>query len=178
MLSIMLSITANAALVVPVETYVEMRAAGVELKIARPIPRRARGRRVARRASRGRSSRRAARRKMMYHCTECNKDFEFDPRKAMRSGRGMMGPGMGMGISNVDCPLCGAKKSGRMMIRCPNPDCGKYYVSPRMEYDRKMMRGEVKRGEAPPKDICPHCDTDRMKWYREHRRRGRGRPRR
>ena len=175
LLPIMISIAANAAIVVPMATYEDMVAAGVELKVARPTARRAPGRRIAGRSAGRRSSRRG-RLAIMYKCSECKKDFEFDPRKAAPDEHEMMGPGMGMGMGNVDCPECGAKKSGQMMIVCPNTDCGKHYVSARTDYDRKRMRGEVKRDEAPPKDICPHCKTDRMEWHRANRRR-RGRRR-
>ena len=175
LLPIMISIAVNAAIIVPMATYDEMTAAGVELKLAQPTARKAPGRRTAGRSTGRRRSSRRGRPVVMYKCSECKKDFEFDPRTARGDERDMMDPGMGMGMGNVDCPKCGAKKSGQMMIRCPNTDCGKYYVSAQVTHEQKMMRGEAKRGEAPPKDICPYCKTDRMEWYRKNRRRGRRR---
>ena len=168
LLPIMISIAANAAIVVPMATYEDMLAAGIVLKVSQPTGRRAPGRRTVSRATGGRSSRRN-RPKVMYKCSECKKEFQFDPQKAGGNERDMMDMGMGMG--NVDCPECNAKKSGQMMIVCPNTDCGKHYVSAYMIYEQKMMRGGGNRNEAPPKDICPHCKTDRIEWYRKNRRR-------
>ncbi|HOF18335.1 MAG TPA: hypothetical protein PK082_05445 [Phycisphaerae bacterium] len=92
-----------------------------------------------------------------FQCEKCQKVFAPD-RKMMESAP--MGPDQ----LEFDCPHCNAKKSGLPMVKCPA--CGKWYVPPGA---REMMRGEPPPADA--RDVCPHCNTDRIQWYREHRRR-------
>ena len=60
----------------------------------------------------------------------------------------------------LDCPKCGKKSCAAPAIRCPNPECGKYY--PR--YYRDAAAGEVRLNVR-----CPHCRTVPHKWHREHK---------
>jgi ribosomal protein L32 len=101
---------------------------------------------------------------VFYFCQKCKQKFKPDPNSLAELE--MYAP---MGIMRLDCPLCGAKKSAVPMVKCPN--CGEYYVSPQLAYEEQMMMGRDLSNVQMPKDICPHCGTDRMQWYREHRRR-------
>ena len=62
-----------------------------------------------------------------------------------------------------NCPQCKAQDSGLPMVKCPNPDCGKYYIADTMKYSEAVRRG------VDVRDICPYCKTDRAKWEAEHR---------
>ena len=113
--------------------------------------------------------------KAMYKCEACSKEFEVDYSKQSpeeRLGMMEMGPGM---MKMPNCPLCGAKESGLPMVRCPKTDCLKYYVGESAEFHKRMAAGDFDPGMEQPRDICPHCGTDRMKWYKEHRKRRRRR---
>lgn len=66
------------------------------------------------------------------------------------------------GELKLDCPSCGAKKSCLVMTQCP--ECKKYYIS---IYQKNPRLAENPSPDI--KDTCPHCGTDRIQWYREHR---------
>lgn len=102
----------------------------------------------------------------MYKCKQCG--HEFEPAEDKRP-KDMMMMGPGMMPFRADCPKCGKKKCSVRMARCPH--CEKYYISPRMDFDERMMQGEIEQGEEPPADICAHCKTDRIQWYRDNRKR-------
>ena len=101
----------------------------------------------------------------MYFCKKCNQEFELKPDAMPPEME--YGGGPEMENWKPDCPTCNDKKQVVPMVKCPQ--CKKYYVSPRQEYDEKMSRGQDMTGVEPPKDICPHCKTDRMQWYRNRR---------
>ena len=105
----------------------------------------------------------------MYKCLKCGYEFEVDPKNspAMK-----MLDTPGKGTPRIDCPKCGAKESCLPMVRCPDPKCGKYFVSPRLDYNDRAMRGQVGPNEEAPKEICPYCQTDRLQWWKEHRKKG------
>jgi hypothetical protein len=97
-----------------------------------------------------------------FWCTEANKEF------TIKSGDMRMEEEMYM-IENpssyrVMSPYSG-KKTGIQMIRCPNPDCKKYYVPDAWKEGRGGMY------DPREKIVCPHCGTDRNQWYRERRKR-------
>ena len=62
----------------------------------------------------------------------------------------------------TDCPKCKKKACVFLMNQCPK--CKKYYLSKRVTDPEAF-------GKGGRKEICPHCDTDVHKWYKEHRRR-------
>lgn len=102
---------------------------------------------------------------MMFQCAECDEVFKVDPKDMPRMDREAM---MEMSAFHPDCPKCNAEEAGLPMVRCPNEDCKKYYVSPRLEWDEMSVRGGRPPAGEGPLDICPHCDTDRLKWYRKN----------
>ena len=106
--------------------------------------------------------------KPMYKCMieDCGHEFELTQQDAQRP-KDMMMMGPGMMSFKADCPKCQNKECCVRMAKCPS--CEKYYVSPRLDFDDRMMRGEIEQGEEPPPDICPHCQTDRIQWYRDNR---------
>ena len=107
--------------------------------------------------------------KPMYFCEVCEKEFEIDYSKQSpeeRLGMMEMGPGM---MKLPDCPLCGATEAGLPMVKCPNTECEKYYVGESADFHKRMAAGEMGMDQEQPRDICPHCGTDRIQWYKDHR---------
>lgn len=51
-----------------------------------------------------------------------------------------------------DCPKCGQKASAYSAIKCPNPQCNKFYVS------------QYALGNKGVPDICPACGVNPMEW--------------
>ncbi len=97
-----------------------------------------------------------------YLCDQCDKPFTLtrDQYAEQVPDERMMQTDPGA-ARRPHCPLCQAKHSGWMTVRCPK--CDKAYVPP----------GQGRPGPAKadsPEDICPHCKTDRGEWYRSHRR--------
>ncbi len=93
-----------------------------------------------------------------YQCLDCEHEFEPEevPRDRMREAED---PAMML----LDCPSCNAEESSMQMVRCPN--CNRHYIAQR-------TRHMVEDGYPVPEDIrdvCPHCDTDRIEYLREHR---------
>ncbi|MDY6914558.1 MAG: hypothetical protein SVT52_08905 [Planctomycetota bacterium] len=107
----------------------------------------------------GRPTHRAA--EQWFKCQKCGKEFSIKPEDIPLDTMGIMM--VGPGALRLDCPACGAKKSAYQMVRCPNPDCQKYYVPESSKDPEAMLQGKEF------KDICPYCKTDRIQWYREHR---------
>ena len=104
--------------------------------------------------------------KPMFKCMMAECGYEFEATADQRPGPGIMPDGRGL-IPRLDCPKCGEKECCATMFRCPN--CEKYYVSARADYNERLMRGEVAVDEQPPADICSYCQTDRIEWYRANR---------
>ena len=69
--------------------------------------------------------------------------------------------GVALRLYATDTAAQGAEQSAVLMTQCPN--CKEYYVSPMAADPEAFMRG----GEMP-RDVCPHCGTDRMEWYKEN----------
>ena len=91
---------------------------------------------------------------VIFKCAECLKIFGIDLRKVsytqlieLRSVRQIMKRSRG-----IDCIKCGAKKKAILMVKCPNPSCGKYYVPLSSVNPRAMMRDP-----RLYQDVCPHC---------------------
>ena len=109
----------------------------------------------------------AAAGQMMYKCDKCGEEYALDPAELGDPEQMEMYGDMGM--LPRDCPKCGAEKSAYLMVKCP--ECGKYYVP---DSHRHMAEAMMNPNAPPPpehtRDICPHCNTDRIQWYREHRR--------
>jgi len=63
----------------------------------------------------------------------------------------------------LPCPKCGQVSAVRME-KCPNPDCGIYFV-PELYKDPD---GILESGK-PIRFICPKCHTDVTEWRRKHR---------
>lgn len=110
--------------------------------------------------------------KAVAECQSCRKRFEYDPDDDLGARIGGMVPGSEP--YRLDCPKCGKKASALPLTLCLNPDCGKRYLSPKIEYDRKIAQGAAPETLKPPDTICPHCGTDRMKWLREQFRKEHG----
>jgi len=106
-------------------------------------------------------------REIHFKCIKCGYEFTKKPEelRAMSPGEPSMDMMFvpGMEPMALDCPKCGAKKSAFMAVKCPNPDCGAYYISPYMLNPEAMTEGKELR------DVCPKCGTDRVQWYLEHR---------
>ena len=63
----------------------------------------------------------------------------------------------------LDCPACGAQRAGVPMVQCPR--CKKLYVP-------HSMAASADGRPRSAGEICPHCKTDRIEWWkREHTRR-------
>ncbi len=62
----------------------------------------------------------------------------------------------------IDCTLCKAKNCAGTMVKCP--ECGKHFL-PFVFAPSPTDSEEVVLGEA--NNICPHCKTDRLEWFRK-----------
>ena len=78
-------------------------------------------------------------------------------------------------VIRFTCPTCGKKHSALIMTRCPNPKCGKFYLSAQTiqdhENDLEMQAGREPKTTDMPPSICPYCKTDYNKYMREQRKR-------
>ena len=98
-------------------------------------------------------------------CTKCGHQFT----KSFR-GLAQGGPEEGvfeeMGIVQLDCPKCAAKKCCLPMVKCPK--CGKHYLGESIKQKAALLKGPAPPGRTKPvRDICPHCKQDRMEWLRK-----------
>jgi hypothetical protein len=97
-----------------------------------------------------------------YTCSQCGEVFALDIASLPPEQQGRYGPQTGMA---PPCPKCGAQNAAMEMVCCPK--CQAFYVSQVKHFDRLQMLGGA-QGLAKPQDICPECQTDRIKWYAEH----------
>jgi len=84
-------------------------------------------------------------------CTKCGHAF-IKPTKELTLTQLNTNPDS----LRFDCPDCGAKSAAVPAVKCPN--CGEYYLP-------ASRKDPPARGA---KDVCPHCKTDRAKWFRDH----------
>ena len=70
----------------------------------------------------------------------------------------------------IDCPACKAKQSCAQMVKCP--ECGKYFVAFQFVPSPTDPNSVVLGKED---DVCPHCQTNRVEWYRKDYERRKGR---
>lgn len=92
-------------------------------------------------------------------CIKCGEEWTIKPEEAMTFNREM-----GMGDESIGryCEKCKTENAVFLMNRCLK--CKKYYLSKRIT----DPDGFANDGN---KEICPHCGTDQIQYYREHRRR-------
>jgi len=110
--------------------------------------------------------------KPMAECQSCQERFELDPSEDPRALIGSMGPGSK--IYQPDCTKCGKKESGLPLMLCPNPECGKHFLSPHIANRLKIRDGADPSTLKQSKVICPHCGTDHDEWQREQFRKEHG----
>jgi Zn ribbon nucleic-acid-binding protein len=104
-------------------------------------------------------------------CVKCGHQFTKAPKDLNVGGPdGMIFEEMG--IVQLDCPKCGAKKSCLAMVKCPK--CEKFFLAESTKQQVAQMQlppprpgGQATPPPKPVRDICPHCGQDRMEWYRE-----------
>lgn len=98
------------------------------------------------------------------YCLETGKEFVVDPRETYKEG--MMDPGMMGPMSRYMSPYTN-ERTAVPMTRCPA--CEKWFVPE--YYLQEDVTEEYPMMPPGEKLICPHCKTDIMQWYREHRKR-------
>ena len=102
-------------------------------------------------------------------CSKCGHEFEKSAKDlqketeklAPKDPKTMVMAALG---PILDCPKCGAKKSSHVAAQCPN--CRKRYISPLY----LAMHESLRTGKPPRtglREICPHCKTDVVKWFKE-----------
>ena len=96
-------------------------------------------------------------REIRYQCLnpECAHEFEPPPEESRERLERLDDPD-----SRIECPKCG-EISAVQMSRCPDPECGKWFVS---DFDRNP---EEYRGGKRPRQKCPHCGLDIRKWLQK-----------
>lgn len=91
-----------------------------------------------------------------FECAKCKetffwaqKDLTMEKKQILNALGGELEP------LAIKCDLCGAKNKAMLMLKCPNPDCGKRYVP-------AGFRNPLKQQQYPEKykDICPHCNME------------------
>ena len=102
---------------------------------------------------------------MRFQCTECQ--HEWAPALEDMAERELLI--MRETGTHLKCPECG-EQAGLPMTQCPQ--CEKWYISPTMLFIAEQGLSDESPGARaePPKDVCPHCGTDRIEWYLEQRR--------
>ena len=102
---------------------------------------------------------------MHFYCLETGKEFVVKPEDMYKNNEmmdpEMMGP-MGM---RVISPYTN-ERTAVPMTQCPN--CKKYFVP---EYYLQEHTGDESyyMMESGGNLVCPHCNTDIIQWYRDHR---------
>jgi len=98
--------------------------------------------------------------RLHFQCADCGHQFSLErealPKEAL--DRAVLDPN----LVRLDCPSCKAKQSCLRMVRCPH--CGELYVPDSI---RAAATGER---DPDARDVCPHCQTDRLEWYRRRSR--------
>jgi len=113
--------------------------------------------------------------KWHYQCQGCKEEWEVDSgeitdRLFALSKEGVRLQGGGdPEFYYPDCPLCGAKASSIRMVKCLNPDCGKYFVTDEMK--SPSPGGFIAEKRTP--QVCPYCGTDRLEVIMEQARKAR-----
>ena len=98
---------------------------------------------------------------LRYKCEKCDHEFEQKAAKLPDLGPDAEYP------PPLDCPACGEKGLAFPAVQCPK--CGRYFLLPSQAVERAVKDGRTDVDPASVRDVCPHCDTDRAKWYAEHR---------
>ena len=107
-------------------------------------------------------------------CLACDHEFEMSSEEVAKAseGRGQYGGPSGAmammaGMTQplADCPKCGEKLSAWIAMRCPDPECGTYYVS-----EVRVVAYEARQAGRPaPTEVrheCPKCGMSPTEWYR------------
>ncbi len=105
--------------------------------------------------------------KAMFYCITCEKEFEYKPDLSKTGSEEdmmmMMDP-----MTRPDCPFGDEDCYVVPMMRCPNTDCKKYFVSPAQEWNELMESGQQPEGDRPD-EVCPHCKTNVREWRKAQR---------
>lgn len=101
---------------------------------------------------------------LTFQCEKCAHQFSV-PLEEMSDDPDAMAE---LEFSVRDCPSCGAKKSCWLTIQCPT--CKKHYISQSVKVRLQAMR-QGRTGPEGIQDVCPHCGTNLLEWYYEHRKR-------
>jgi hypothetical protein len=110
------------------------------------------------------SSQRSEITEMHFYCLETGKEFVVKPEDLYKNedmmDPGMMGP---MGMRMIS-PYTNERTAVPMTL-CPN--CKKYFVPE--YYLQENYENEYYMPEFQGNLVCPHCHTDIIQWYRDHR---------
>jgi len=98
----------------------------------------------------------AVRRKegMHFECTACGQAFVKPPGELTTAELNTPPPAL-----RVTCPKCGKSRAAIPTVQCPQ--CGKWFIPASYSQPAAKRAGRAK-------DVCPHCGTDRDRWYREY----------
>lgn len=102
------------------------------------------------------------------YCLETQKEFVIDPQDMHSEDIMPMDPMDGL----IYSPFT-KERTAVMMTHCPN--CKKWFVP---EYLKDALERKGTSPMMPPPEmdaalVCPHCHTDIIQWYRDHRKRKR-----
>ena len=100
-----------------------------------------------------------------FWCIETEKEFTLKPEDFGPGGRMM-----GLSGSRVISPYTD-KLTGVPMMKCPNPECKKWFV-PLMYLDAADVDGPMPSIGKPGGMVCTYCGTDIQKWYEDRRKKG------
>jgi len=91
-----------------------------------------------------------------FKCSKCSEEFFLEQKDlTMERQRELEDLGSGMKPYGIDCIKCSARKKAILMLKCPNPDCEKYYVPASFSNPLKQQQKPEKY-----KDICPYCKME------------------
>lgn len=96
---------------------------------------------------------------MHFECARCGHPFVKPPKELTLAELNTRPAAL-----RVACPQCGEAAAAIPTVACPQ--CGKRFIP-------ASYRRAAAEGAGRPKDVCPHCQTDRDQWYRDYYRRNR-----
>ena len=96
-----------------------------------------------------------------FECSKCDQTFFLTPKTtSTQLQRRLDQLGAGLKPYVIDCQKCKARNRALLMLKCPNPDCGKRYVPWQFRDPAKHQQNKEKYP-----NVCPHCKMELIEAY-------------
>lgn len=107
---------------------------------------------------------------MHFYCLETGKEFVVKPEDMYKNNDMMEMDIMGPGGMRMISPYTNERTAVPMTL-CPN--CKKYFVPEYYLQEYEDDESYYNMMENQGNLVCPHCNTDIIQWYRDHRKKRR-----